>query len=105
MDAALKRVPIRQRGRVEYVRVRDIPRPWRAWFLRFARPFPVPSIRDAGPLVYAVEWENWLYGGPLYWARVSRRQVRYRHWEARAILRGLDAFSRPRKSGGGAGYD
>lgn len=101
MDAS-KSVPIRQRGRVEFVRVREIPRPWRAWFLRFARPFPVPSIRDAGQLVYAVEWENWLYGGPAYRGRVCRRQVRFRHWEACAILRGLDGYGfRVREKGGG----
>ena len=92
MGRTAQSVPVRIRGRVEYVRVRDIPRPLRAHFMRDVQGYPVPPIRTASPCVYAVEWENWLYGGPHYWSRLTRHHVAYRQWEARAVLRGLDGF-------------
>jgi hypothetical protein len=97
--AAACSVPVRIRGRAEYVRVRDIPKSARARFLRAVQGFPVPPIREAGPCVYAVEWEDWLYGGPRFWGRLTRRHAAYRHWEARVIERGHPGygFSRPRK--------
>lgn len=66
--AALRTVPVIERnGRPFYVRLADIPAPWREAFRVTLRGSGCPAIDGEAECAYAWDWEDWLQGRFPHW--------------------------------------
>ena len=67
-DELIAAVPVREyRGRPFYVRIEDVPAPWRQQFERALIGSAQPVIDGAGACAHAYDWKSWAndtwYGG------------------------------------------
>ena len=50
------------RGRRYFIRLGDIPEPWRGQFIKALRGSACPVLTGEGPLAFAWDWEAWVEG-------------------------------------------
>ncbi|GAC1569448.1 MAG: hypothetical protein NVS3B3_23840 [Aquirhabdus sp.] len=62
-DELIRSVPVHEyKGRPFFIRVADIPDPWRTQFWKDITPCQCPAFEGEGDLAYVWDWERWVYG-------------------------------------------
>ncbi|MCW5651750.1 MAG: hypothetical protein KIS62_18545 [Ramlibacter sp.] len=62
-DELLAVVPVREfRGRPFYVRMADIPEPWRRQFMSSLIGSAIPAIEGEGDCAHSYDWRAWVQG-------------------------------------------
>lgn len=62
-DELLAAVPVREfRGRPFFVRIQDVPEPWRQQFERALMGSACPVIDGEATCAHVTDWKSWVYG-------------------------------------------
>lgn len=63
-EELLRAVPVyTHRGQRYFVRIGEIPEPWRSQFIKSLRGAGCPVLTGEGPLAFAWDWETWVQEG------------------------------------------
>lgn len=62
-DELIACVPVHEyKGRPFFIRIAEIPEPWRAQFLKAIVGSQCPAFEGEGDLAYAWDWKHWVNG-------------------------------------------